>query len=311
MSIEDRENVEDVEVKEEEGAEQQHDESNGDDEDDEHESTGKVDSELDDAESDSDREEIIARRKEQRKSRNQRNREKVEALERNLQALAAQNAALQQQVSGIQDANVGSQLAQVDNAIAQHNQAAEHFKRIIAEAATRNDGKTLAEATEYMLAARRKAEDLTTFKANATRAINAPKPLNAALVGKSQQFLGKNRWYGGPTSADPDSKVLTALDNSLTAEGWDATTDAYWNELESRAKKYIPHRFDIKTPKPPRDTVGGGGNSSSGGGDKGGTFILSPDRVQAIKSAGMWDDPKARKSMIDNYRKYDREHGRK
>jgi flagellar biosynthesis chaperone FliJ len=310
MSIESKENVEDVEVKE--GSENQHDDNAPEsDEDDEHESTGKVDSELDDAESDSDREEIIARRKEQRKSRNQRNREKVEALERNLQALAAQNATLQQQVSGIQDANVGSQLAQVDQAIAQHHQAAEHFKKIIAQAAQQGDGKTIAEATEYMIAARQKANDLTTFKANATRAINAPKPLNPQLVNKSQQFLGKNRWYGGPSSADADSKVLTALDNSLTAEGWDATSDAYWSELESRAKKYIPHRFENRNVKTPRDTVGGGGTGSQGAGDRAGSFILSADRVQAIKSAGMWDDSATRKKMIETYRKYDRENGRK
>ena len=285
-----------IELKDhEEGAEEPHEEE---------EASAKVDSELDDAADDSERDEIRARRKAERKSRSQKHREKLEALERNLAALQAQNASLQQQVGTIQDSNVGSQLAQVDAAINQANQAAEHFKGLIAQAATRNDGKTIAEATEYMIASRERAKELTAFKQNATRAINAPKPLNPALISKSQQFLGKNTWYGGPTSSDPDSKVLTALDNSLTAEGWDATSDAYWTELETRAKKYLPHRI-TGAPRPRSNPVPGGSQSSSSG-EQGSVFKLSPDRVAAIKSAGMWDDSAARNKMIKSYRDFDK-----
>lgn len=274
----------------------------------EDEKTAKVDTELEDAETDEAREEIRARRRAERKSRGQRNRERVEALERNLQALTEQNRALHQQVSSIQDVNAGSQLAQVDQAIAQANQAAEHFKGIIANAASKNDGRTLAEATEYMIAARTRAQQLSEFKNTAVRNLNAPKPLDTRLVSKSQQFLGKNQWYGGPTSADPDSKVLTALDNSLTAEGWDPTTDAYWNELESRAARYLPHRAAKQAPAGrTRSPVAGGSTPSASGGE---TFKLSPDRVQAIKSAGMWDDTAARAKMIKSYREYDKQNGR-
>ena len=277
--------------------------------DDEDERTAKVDSELEEAETDADREAIRERRRHERKSRGQRNRERVEALERNLQAVTEQNRTLQQQVSSIQDVNTGSQLAQVDAAIAQANQAAEHFKSVIANAATKGDGQTLAEATEYMIAARTRAQQLSEFKTNASRAINAPKPLDTRLVSKSQQFLGKNQWYGGPTSNDPDSKVLTALDNSLTAEGWDATTDAYWTELEARAKKYLPHRSQTPVVRKPLTSPVPGGGASPG--TAGATFTLSPERVAAIKSAGMWDDPAARAKMIKGYREYDKQNSRK
>ena len=276
---------------------------------DEDERTAKVDSELEEAETDADREAIRERRRHERKSRGRRNRERVEALERNLQAVTEQNRTLQQQVSSIQDVNTGSQLAQVDAAIAQANQAAEHFKSVIANAATKGDGQTLAEATEYMIAARTRAQQLSEFKNNASRAINAPKPLDTRLVSKSQQFLGKNQWYGGPTSNDPDSKVLTALDNSLTAEGWDATTDAYWTELEARAKKYLPHRSQTPVVRKLLTSPVPGGGASPG--TAGATFTLSPERVAAIKSAGMWDDPAARAKMIKGYREYDKQNSRK
>lgn len=285
-----------------------HDPIEADDNEDD-EKTAKVDSELDEAETDEAREEIRARRRNERKSRSQRNRERVEALERNLQAITEQNRALQQQVSSIQDVNTGSQLAQVDAAITQANQAAEHFKRVIADAATKNDGATLAEATEYMIAARTRAQQLSEFKANAARAMNAPKPLDTRLVSKSQQFLAKNQWYGGPTSADPDSKVLTAIDNSLTAEGWDATTDAYWAELENRAKKYLPHRMQTQPARKPASSPVPGSGASPGA--SGATFTLSPERVAAIKAAGMWDDPASRAKMIKGYREYDKQNSRK
>lgn len=306
MTTENQETEEDLKTLE--STEDEHDPIEGVD--DEDEKTAKVDEELDSAETDEEREAIRARRRVERKSRAQRNRERVEALERNLQAVTEQNRVLQQQVSSIQDVNAGSQLAQVDSAITQANQAAEHFKRLIADAATKNDGKTLAEATEYMIAARTRAQQLTEFKSNATRAMNAPKPLDTRLVSKSQQFLAKNQWYGGPTSADPDSKVLTALDNSLTAEGWDATTDEYWTELENRAKKYIPHRLAHPgSAKRPVSPVAGSGSQPSSSANGGG-FTLSPDRVAAIKAAGMWEDTAARAKMIKSYREYDKANAR-
>lgn len=304
MSTENKEQLEDDELK---AQTEEHDEEHDPIEDDE--KTAKVDEELDGAETEEDREAIRVRRRAERKSRAQRNRERVEALERNLQAITEQNRALQQQVSSIQDSAAGSQLAQVDAAIAQANQAAEHFKGLIASAASKNDGKTLAEATEYMIAARTRAQQLKEFKENATRAMNAPKPLDTRLVSKSQAFLAKNQWYGGPTSSDPDSKVLTAIDNSLTAEGWDATTDEYWAELENRAKKYLPHRMSSPPPqKRPQSPVAGSGSVPSS--PSGGGFTLSPDRVAAIKAAGMWDDPAARAKMIKSYREYDKQNAR-
>lgn len=276
------------------------------------ESTAKVDSELDEAENDAERDEIRKRRREERKSRSQRNRERVEALERNLQSLLEQNRTLQQQVGSIQNANTGSQLAQIDQAIQQATNAAEHFKGVIAEAVSKQDGKTAAEATEYMLASRRRAEDLTTLKQNATRNMTAPKPIDPVLAAKSQSFLAKNKWYGGPQSNDPDSKVLTTIDNSLAAEGWNPTTDAYWQELEKRAAKYLPHRMSSGqlTPQPkPRNPTGGSSNSA-GSGEGGSSWTLSAERKQALQDAGLWDDQAKRKRAIKSYFEYDKHHGK-
>ena len=46
-------------------------------------------------------------------------------------------------------------------------------------------------------------------------------------------------------------------------------------------------------------------------GDIGGTnrsqFILTPDRVKAMKDAGAWDNPQRKQKMIENFIKYDRQ----
>lgn len=281
-------------------------EGEGHEEDEEEEATAKVDSELEDAADDDERAEIRARRKAERKSRSQHRREKMEALERNIAALMEQNQRLQQQVGVIQDSNLGSQIAQVDQAIDQATRAAEHFKNLIAQATARGDGKTVAEATEYMIASRERAKELIGFKQNATRAINAPKPLDPALVSKSQQFLGKNQWYKGPNASDTDSKILTAIDNSLTAEGWDPRSDAYWTELETRAKKHLAHRFQGETKRPRSTVPGSSAQGASSSASQESSFKLSPDRVAAIKAAGMWDDVAARNKMIKSYRDFDK-----
>jgi hypothetical protein len=40
---------------------------------------------------------------------------------------------------------------------------------------------------------------------------------------------------------------------------------------------------------------------------KPGEFILSPERVAAMKEAGLWDNPKLRQNAIDKYRTWDRQ----
>jgi hypothetical protein len=127
---------------------------------------------------------------------------------------------------------------------------------------------------------------------------------------RAESWLERNNWYD-PDIKDQDSKVAKTVDESLHAEGWNPTTEEYWQELDSRLKKYLPHRYDsgynksqVNRPKPP---VAGSGRESSN--TPSGGYRLSADRVKAIKDAGKWDDPKERASMIKAFQNYDREHG--
>lgn len=285
------------------------------DDDDDGDSTTKVDTELDDAETSDERKAIQERRRQERKDKRLRAREKQQTLERQIDSLARQNRELADRVARLDNSNTGAQLAQLDGAIAEADQAAEHFKSVIADSTAKGDGTTVAEATDYMYQARERARELKAYKAQSTRV--QPKALDPTMVDHAKKFMTENSWYGGPRSTDQDSKVLSSIDNSLAAEGWDPTQETYWQELRARASKYLPHRLATKSQgSGDKPTYNGGdgrakspvaGSGGEGGSNKGGgsSYALSAERVKAIKDAGAWDDPKRRESMIKRYKQYD------
>lgn len=287
-----------------------------DDDEGQDERTAKVDAELEAAADEAERELIRERRRDERKARRQRQRDKTGELERTVRTLAEQNQQMGQQLLELRDQSVGSQMAQVDQAIQQADAAAARFKAIIAEATTKADGATVAEATESMILARERAGQLRAYKQNATRLQNAPKPLNPLMVSQAKAFMDKHKWYSGPQSKDSDSKVLSVVDAALTAEGWDPTTPLYWSELEKRGRTYLPHRFSSpsggsprynstmqSTAAPKSPVAGAGSGSPSTSGAR--AVTLSADRVQALKDAGMWEDPVRRAKMVKIYQARD------
>jgi hypothetical protein len=117
--------------------------------------------------------------------------------------------------------------------------------------------------------------------------------------------MEKQDWYD-PNGRDMDSRVAKQVDEALVAEGWDPNGKDYWDELDNRLQKYLPHRYNARTDvssssKRPRSVVTGSGregiNSSSGRN----TFTLQPEQVRAMKDAGFWDDPLKRNKMIKRY----------
>lgn len=292
-----------------------------DDDEDLDEGTARVDDELDAAQNDAEREAIQEKRREARRERKQRAREKRDQLERNVDTLLRTNQALQQRVQELSKHQTGAQMAQVDAAIQEANELAARFKGIIADAATRGDGATLAEATERMLAARKRSEQLTAYKERATTALSRQSSVvSPSVVQHGAQFIERHKtWFKGPQSPDADSRIVGMLDDQLAAEGWSPETAEYWSELEKRAAKYLPHRFN-GNPLPNSGNSGynspGGQTSQRGSPVAGSTrnsvstgrqevMRLSAERVQAMKDAGMWDDPQLRKSMIERYKAED------
>ena len=75
----------------------------------------------------------------------------------------------------------------------------------------------------------------------------------AKVSPKAQEWAAENDWFGS-------DKVMTSaamgLHDELMGEGFDAETDAYYNEINKRMKDYFPHKFaDTETQEEPRRPV--------------------------------------------------------
>lgn len=279
--------------------------------DDDHEESARVDEELDAAETDQERETIRAKRREERKHKKERvkeDREKLALMFATVQRLEEENLALKAQQNHIQAVHQNQALGSMDQQIAQANAEKQRLKNIIADATTRGDGATVAEAMEYFSRAEQYIGNLIAKKQQAAQYVQAvqqeaAKPVvKQAVVNYAQEFRAKHGWYKGPESQDGDSRNLTAIDNALAAEGWDMSTREYWQELDERLAKKLPHRASKPTP---RATVPGD-STRTGGVNRPQQVSLSAERVQAMKDAGYWEDPVKRAKMIKSYQEADK-----
>lgn len=269
-------------------------------------------------------EEKRAARRQERQDRKTRQREREEETKRQLAAERTARQQLEQRLADLEGRSHAAEIASVDNQLRRTESAYEQAKAAHAEAIASQDGEAAAEALETMQVARERYRQLTTAKQAYEQAQKQPKgAVDPNVTNYANKFMSDHPWYkhGG---SDMDSGIVSAIDRALHAEGnLQPSQPEYWDELRARIKKHLPHRIAggkvstnsgeqeqsaNKRQAPPRQNktvVGGGGGESKGAGK--GTFTLSPERVKAIKDAGMWDDPKARGEMITYYRNFDKQ----
>lgn len=260
-------------------------------------------------------EEAEARKKRNRDRRQQSKQNKKDYIESLKRELASRDRLLDemnQRLAHVERRSTGSEMAQLEQAEKEAAQYYNHFKTVNAKAIEAADGATANDAMEKMFLAKQRMEQLAGVKKAMTSKQATPPPLDPRVQTLATEWMAKNKWYS-PDGDDPDSSVMRAIDNDLAARGWNPVTPEYWQELENRKKKYLPHRNDSGYNVPQgagkssaRVPVAGSGRDSSPGTSSGG-YKLSADRVSALKEAGLWDDPKQRAQAIRNYQQYDKE----
>ena len=183
----------------------------------------------------------------------------------------------------------------------------------MADAVNSRDGAELAKAQENWFEARRKLESLQAMKDAASKQSsqpqqNLPDPL---IKDMATRWMERNPWYD-PSGKNIESSIAQRLDKQLTDEGFDPTDEGYWDELDARMQKYLPqnknssYNGSTSQPERRRSTMTSSGRDSMPSA-KPGEFILSPERVAAMKEAGLWDNPQLRQKAIDKYRAWDRQ----
>ena len=223
-----------------------------------------------------------------------------------LQLLERKNQELMERLSVVERKTHSADLARIDKAIEDQELRLQYAKMKIAEAASAADGNAMTDAQEMMYEARRQIEALASFKKSAVEPRqtqgNVPDPRLQRLAAN---WMERNDWYD-PSGRDTDSKIAKQIDETLVAEGWNPTSQDYWEELDNRLHKYLPHKYNDSTDvrsstKRPRSVVTSSGRESVNGSTNRNTFVLKPEQVRAMKDAGFWDDPNKRAKMIKRY----------
>jgi hypothetical protein len=147
------------------------------------------------------------------------------------------------------------------------------------------------------------------------------------VIRNAREWAGDHEWFDF-NGEDEDSRIVRALDESLSAEGYDPTSKEYWEELSARVKRRLPEHFKKGAKARPDDEGDmddedpiymndgesrvriAGPKFSSGGRErplKKGEVYVSAERKQAMKEYGVWEDPVARNRMLKKYAKWDAE----
>jgi hypothetical protein len=223
--------------------------------------------------------------------------------------LERQNQELLERLSVVERKTQGGEIARINKAIEDQESKILFAKQKIKEATETGNGDLLTQAQEMWYDAKKQYESLEGLKKHSVQqpqqqTIQAPDPMVARYAG---DWMSENPWYD-PNGRDSDSKIALTIDQTMAEEGWNPKSQEYWEELDNRLAKYLPHRYigeveknvSPSTRRPRNIVTSSGRESASSSGGKN-TFTLAPEQVRAMKDAGMWDDPEKRAKMIRRY----------
>jgi hypothetical protein len=188
-----------------------------------------------------------------RQRRNRSRRQQIEQRDRVIAELAGQVASLK----GVVDQMGASQLhlaaSDVEARISQEQQRLITIDNAIEQAATENDGKTLAKAIRLRDEARDRLMQLGAARQRLVERGDAvaDQPQNNGMQGQtprqgaagpdpaavrySETFMERHPWFD-INGRDEDSLMVRAIDDALASEGYRPNTAMYWRELERRVK---------------------------------------------------------------------------
>ena len=199
----------------------------------------------------------------------------------------------------------------------------EYAKMKMAEATQNQDGQAMVDAQTLWQNANDEMRNLNAVRTradhelrNSSQQQETPQ-IDPVVQRNAAQWMGRNKWYN-PGGNDSDSRVAKKIDELMVTQGYDPHSEEYWEELDARLQIELPHRYNISNDgnsshvRKPRNVVGSSGREAAAtyGGVNRTQFVLSPDRVKAMKEAGAWDNPERKARMIKNFIDFDRSNGR-
>ncbi len=218
---------------------------------------------------------------------------------------------LEKELARVKDAQSGWQLSTYDQAIAEEEK---RINQIKAAMASTDDKVHYVDLTEMLADTKQKIKELHSEKQLAVKKASeqeAPKKVATKEVDPRQQklvkrFVDDNPWFDA-NSSHPDCKRTLEIDNELTQEGYNPKDEDYWEELTTRLKDELPHRFSREVRRRSSPVTSTRDETVSTSPTNTRQYVLSRERKQAIIDAGCWDDLEARNRKIRAYQKFDKE----
>lgn len=250
-----------------------------------------------------------------------------------LNFLRSRNENLERRLSQIESRTASTEAMNIDQRISQIKSQISVADQVIAKAVESGAGSEMVEAQRIRESLNANLDTLENLKANTRRTVEtssqsetprrpAQPQIPPKVIQFANEFTQRHPWF--QKGANEDSDIVTVIDSRVLAEGFDPTTQEYWDELEDRIQKRLPHRFksskngkssedeSLEEGKPVTRKSGGPAFSSNGRAHrplKRGEVFVSEERKQAMIQAGVWDDPILRNKYLKSYARYDQENG--
>jgi hypothetical protein len=277
------------------------------------------------ASSNDDDDERPARHRESAKERRERARKAKQRDKMELDFQKREMDRLQRTVHELTQSQIGSRVTELDNRANSANAEVDQWERVQAAAIAKQNGADAVAAQKLRDEAIRKRDQAVWEKNQIVQAARQPQQQAPSYEPLARQFMADNPWYDH-SGGDEDSLIVKAIDAAV-AKQYNPNDPAYWNELQKRVdarlgkqtrrqQRQDTRRDDAedgddyeeapvqRTRKGPPTGGSSRGNSSSGSTQQ---IRLSPERVQGLKDAGLWEDPKDRMRMAKKYAEYDRQ----
>ncbi len=251
-----------------------------------------------DADQPGDTDAVREARRNRRKAKKEYIKRTNEEKDQRLVSLQRENEEFRKRLADVEKKSQGFELARLDKAIEDEELRLKYFDAKRREAINNSNGDAYTQASNNYDEARRKYEAMKALKNRAAQAESEPQT-DPRMLRHAKSWMESNSWYD-PNGSDEDSEIAKVIDAKLAKEGYDPSSADYWDELDTRLQKRLPHRYTQSQDEPrrrPRSFVTGSGRESTGG-RQGNTLVLEPEQVRAIKEAGFWDDPAMRAKMI-------------
>jgi len=252
--------------------------------------------------------EIASQSRKRRLKRREIQKRAKENAQRELDMLRHTNAELMRRVSAIEGHTLQTNEQGIDARLQQTLAEIRQAEQIMARATEAGNGDDVVAAMRIRDEAMSRAQQLQYSKQQAAQVREqAARPQSDPRVQNyASEWMQANPWYN-PKGGDDDSVVVNAIDAAMTAQGYDPTSRAYWEELTRRvAVRVADDGGDTRQAAPKRKAPPQGSTREHAPTSTRKEVYVTPERKAAMIEAGVWDDPAARTRMLKAYQAYDK-----